>query len=66
MREDEGLSIDKKPAIGQEFVHCKLSREFFSKALICKSSLLGKMSQFHFRKKKINLGFVYLFFGGWI
>lgn len=51
--EDEGLSVEekKKPAVGQEFVHCKLSGEFFE-AHICKCSFLGKMSQFHFRKKK--------------
>lgn len=52
--EDEGLSVEekKKPAVGQEFVHCKLSGEFFFEARICKCSFLGKMSQFHFRKKK--------------
>lgn len=42
-----------EPAVGQEFVHCKLSGEFFFEARICKSSFLGKKtSQFHFRKKK--------------
>lgn len=52
--EDEGLSVEekKKPAVGQEFVHCKLSGEFFFEAHICKCSFLGKMSQFHFRKKR--------------